>query len=80
MKINVEMTSDEFKEFLNWKQDKLCYEKEADKIQSNYEFLAQKAVWAVEPDAKKPGKYRIADQDHAGELVDMASEILNNIF
>ena len=74
MKIHVEMTSDEFQEFLSWKADKKMYEKDIEKTNKKCEVLHQKVIWAIEPDPKKPEKVKIADQEHAAELLDMAND------
>lgn len=74
MKITVEMTAEEFKEFMAWRSDKDAYEKEIDKAYGDRELLHKKILWAVQPDPKKPGKCKIIDHDHATELVDMAND------
>lgn len=74
MKIQVEMTDDEFLEFKNWQKEKDCYNKELAKSYDSFEFLNKNVLWALETDPKKPGKVKIADQEHAAELVEMAEE------
>lgn len=41
------------------------------------ETLTQKLVFAVEPDPKKPGKFKIVDQEHMADLWDLAGEIMS---
>lgn len=72
MKIVVEMTSEEFTEFMDWRKDKQKYEKKIPALKS----FAKKVDWAVEPDPKKPGKYKIKDQDHMDDLYMMAGDML----
>ena len=74
MKIVVEMTSEEFQEFLAWQGDKAKYEKEVKKSRSHVERMAKQVLWAVEEDPKKPGKFKIVDQDHMADLHEEASE------
>lgn len=74
MKISVEMTAEEFQEFMAWRSDKGMYEREADKEYSRQELLCKKILWAIEEDPKKPGKCKIIDHEHAAELVEMANE------
>ena len=74
MKINVEMTSDEFAEFLQYRADKEIYEHELLEIDKKYEYTNKKILWALGPDAKHVGKVKIINQEHADELVDMANE------
>ena len=77
MKVTVEMTHEEFREFLDWKDDREFYVKELRKASGKKLGMAKKVMWAVEADPKKPGKYKIADQDHAEELLDMAKDIID---
>lgn len=68
MKIVVEMTSEEFQEFLAWKADQKRYERKT-------EQLVKGVFWSVEPDPKKAGEYKIVDQDHMHDLYDLALEL-----
>lgn len=74
MKIHVEMTADEFQEFMQWKKDKGIYEAEISTVDAKIEHINNKILWAFAPDEKKPGKVKIIDQEHAAELVDMAND------
>ena len=75
MKIVVEMTAEEFQEFLAYRSDRDHFDKEEDKIWKKYELFAKKVLWTIEPDPKHPGKCKIIDQDHATELHEMANEV-----
>ena len=74
MKIVVEMTSEEFQEFLRYKADKGCFDVDLQEADRKMEYLNKKILWALEPDEKKPEKIKIISQEHAAELVDMAKE------
>lgn len=74
MKIQVEMTADEFQEFMQWKKDKEIYESELSTADAKIEHINNKILWALAPDEKKPGKVKIIDQEHAAELVEMAND------
>ena len=74
MKIQVEMTADEFQEFMKWKGDKRYYDVELNKVDKENEYIMKKIIWALDTDEKKPGKVKIINQEHAAELVDMAKE------
>ena len=74
MKIQVEMTAEEFQEFLRYRADKGCFDAELQKIDQKFEYLNKKVLWSLELDAKKPGKVKIINQEHAAELVEMASD------
>ena len=74
MKIHVEMTADEFQEFMQWKKDKKIYDDELNQVDGKIEHINNKILWALAPDEKKPGKVKIIDQEHAAELVDMATD------
>ena len=43
---------------------------------SKLEYVAKKVNWAVEPDPKKEGRYKIVDHDHMDELYAMSGDIL----
>ena len=77
MKIVVEMSSEEFQEFMRWRSDKDCYEKEQQDADKEIEYICNKILWALEKDEKRPGKVKVIDQDHAAELVDMATDWLS---
>lgn len=74
MKIVVEMTSEEFQEFLRYQADKGCFDAELQEIDRKFEHLNKKVLWALETDEKKPGQVKIIDQEHAAELVEMAND------
>lgn len=74
MKIHVEMTSDEFRDFLSWRADKQMYDRDVKECDAKIEHISNKILWALELDEKKPGKAKIIDHDHAVELVDMAND------
>ena len=74
MKIVVEMTSEEFQEFMAWQGDKAKYEKKERKVNGQIEHMSKQVLWAVEQDPKKPGKFKIVDQDHMADLYEAASE------
>ncbi len=76
MEVNVNMSAEEFLEFMAWKKDRDYYEKELDKETSKRELLAKKATWAIEKDPKRPGKIKIVDQEHAAELLELANDYL----
>jgi len=74
MKVQVEMTAEEFTEFLRYRQDKGCFDADLQEADRKMEYLNKKILWALEPDEKKPEKIKIISQEHAAELVDMAKE------
>ena len=77
MKIVVEMTSEEFQEFLEWKKDKRLYDKEIEQADKELNLMAKQVLWAVAPDPKKHGKYKIVDHDHMEDLFDAATEMIS---
>ena len=74
MKIHVEMTAEEFQEFMQWKKDKGIYDGELNSADAKIEHINNKILWALGPNEKQPGKVKIIDQEHAAELVDMAND------
>lgn len=75
MKIVVEMTSDEFQDFLAWQKDRNIYEQEIDERYKRFEPMARKILLSIGQDPKKPNKVKIIDQEHAVELFEIASEL-----
>ena len=67
MEVTVNMTAEEFMEFVAWRKEQDYYKRE---------ILAKKTCWAIDADPKKPGKVKIIDQEHAAELLEMAKDYL----
>ena len=76
MEVTVNMTAEEFLEFVAWGKDRAYYKSRLDKELNKREILAKKTCWAIDADPKKPGKVKIIDQDHAAELLEMAKDYL----
>ena len=76
MNITVNMTAEEFLEFVAWGKDRDYYKDRLDKELNKREMLAKKTCWAIDADPKKPGKVKIIDQEHAAELLEMAKDYL----
>lgn len=76
MNITVNMTAEEFLEFVAWGKDRDYYKNRLDKELNKREMLAKKTCWAIDADPKKPGKVKIIDQEHAAELLEMAKDYL----
>lgn len=76
MDVTVNMTAEEFLEFMAWKKDRNHYNAEMAARSSKWEITVKKVTWAIEEDPKRPGKIKIVDQEHAAELLEMAREYL----
>lgn len=76
MEVTVNMTAEEFLEFVAWGKDLDYYKSRLDKELNKREMLAKKTCWAIDADPKKPGKVKIIDQEHAAELLEMAKDYL----
>lgn len=76
MNVTVNMTAEEFLEFMAWKKDREQYARDMAARSSKWEIMAKKATWAIEEYPKRPGKVKIVDQEHAAELLEMAREYL----
>ena len=76
MEVTVNMTAEEFLEFVAWGKDRDYYKSRLDKELNKREMLAKKTCWAIDADPKKPGKVKIIDQEHAAELLAMAKHSL----
>lgn len=79
MKIVVEMSSEEFLEFTEWQKDKDRYKHQLASSEARIVRLAKSVDYAVEPDPKKKGKYKIVDQDHMDDLYELAGDILADL-
>lgn len=76
MEVTVNMTAEEFMEFVVWRKEQDYYKSGLDKELNKREMLAKKTCWAIDADPKKPGKVKIIDQEHAAELLEMAKDYL----
>ena len=76
MKIQVEMSKEEFLEFTQWQGDRNKYQAENEKLRHTSKVWAVKIDAAVEQDPKKPGKYKIVDHEHMDDLYLMAGDAL----
>lgn len=77
MEVNVNMSAEEFQEFMLWKQDRSRYNAYLTEKNRKLEMLANKACWAIGKDPKRPGKVKIVDQEHAAELLELANDCLS---
>lgn len=76
MEVTVNMTAEEFLEFVAWQKDRDYYKSRLDKELNRRETMAKKTCWAIGEDPKKPGKVKIIDQEHTAELLEMAKDYL----
>jgi len=76
VEVTVNMTAEEFTEFVVWRKEQDYYKSRLDKELNKREILAKKTCWAIDADPKKPGKVKIIDQEHAAELLEMAKDYL----
>lgn len=77
MEVNVNMSAEEFLEFMAWKKDRDHYNAEMAARSSKWEMMVKKVTWAIEEDPKRPGKIKIVDQEHAAELLELANDYLS---
>ena len=75
MKVTVEMSFDELKEFIKWKEDKKMYQRQNREDEAHTTRLARKVVESIEHNPLCAGECVIVNQDKANELLDMAAEI-----
>ena len=78
MTVTVQMTSEEFTEFLAWKKEEGYYANKLRGANNKVTMLVNKIQYAIEQDPKKPGKYKIADQDQADDLFLLCSDFLGD--
>lgn len=79
MNVTVNMTIEEFQEFCQYRSDKTTYSKQLISLNRKMTAMAQKVTYAIEPDPKKPHKYKIVDQDHLDDLCEYANDILASL-
>lgn len=77
MDVTVNMTAEEFQEFMAWRKDKSHYRSEMDAWKRKWEIMAVKTCWAIEADPERPGKVKIVEQEHAAELLELAKDFLS---
>ena len=77
MEVNVNLSAEEFLEFMAWKRDREQYNNEMAARAEKMELLAKKTCWAIEKDPKRPGKVKIVDQEHAAERLELANDSLS---
>lgn len=75
MEVNVRMSAEEFLEFAEYQRNKAMYAEKLSKMQKLPRSMAAVLGFAVEPDEKRPGKFKIISQEHMADLWDMAGEI-----
>lgn len=56
MEVTVNMTAEEFLEFVAWGKDRDYYKSRLDKELNKREILANKTCWAIDADPKKPAR------------------------
>lgn len=71
MMINVQMSAEEFQEFMEYRKDKEQFKSEIKKVAGMPHAFAKILHNAVEQDPKRAGKYKIVDQEHMDDLMDM---------
>ena len=77
MEVTVNMSVEEFQEFMAWKNDREQYNKEMAIKSEKMELLAKKTCWTIEKDPTRPGKVKIVDKEHAAELLELANAYLS---
>lgn len=76
MDVTVNMTAEEFQEFMEWRRDRNNYTATMAEWNRQWEKMAVKAREAMEEDAERPGTMKIIDQESAAELLEMAREYM----
>ena len=76
MEINVKMDTSEFKEFMEYREAKAKYEVALKRVVNAPAMIAMSLANAVDPVEGKPGKWKIVNQEHMGDVMSMAEEYL----
>lgn len=72
MQVTVSMSPDEFVEYLAYRDDKQKFLREADLARRDKKLFSDRLKEAVAPDPKKPGRYKIVDQEYMEDLFILA--------
>lgn len=75
MKVTVEMSFGELKEFIEWKEEKKMYQRKEQEAGKRLACMASKVLDSIEGNPLCAGECVIIDQANANELLDMAAEI-----
>ncbi len=74
MEISVKMDVEEFQEFMEYREAKGKFEAALERVKKAPAIIAASLMYAVEPVAGKPGKWKIVDQEHMDDAMSMAAE------
>ena len=77
MDVTVNMTAEEFQEFMEWRRDRNNYTATMAEWNRQWEKMAEKAGKALAEDTGRPGTMKIIDQESAEELLEMARDYLS---
>lgn len=77
MDVTVNMTAEEFQEFMEWRRDRNNYTATIAEWNRQWEKMAEKAGKALAEDTERPGTMKIIDQESAEELLEMARDYLS---
>ena len=77
MEVTVNMSAEEFLEFMAWQKDRNHYNAEMAAQNRKWEMLANKAFSFTESVPQRHGKVKIEDQEHAAELLELANDYLS---
>lgn len=77
MDVTVNMTAEEFQEFMEWRRDRNNYTATMEEWNRQWEKMAEKARKALAEDTERPGTMKIIDQESAEELLEMARDYLS---
>lgn len=68
MNVTVTMSPEEFVEYLAYREDKQKFSRVAAFATRDLKIFTDRLVSSVSPDPKKPGKYKIVDQEYMDDL------------
>lgn len=77
MDVTVNMTAEEFQEFMEWRRDRNNYTATMAEWNRQWEKMAEKAGKALAEDTERRGTMKIIDQESAEELLEMARDYLS---
>lgn len=71
MQVTVTMSDREFVEFMNYREDLDKFNRKTASLEREVSMFHERLKDAIEPDPKRPGKYKIVDQEYLDDLMIM---------
>lgn len=71
MTVTVSMAAEDFSEFMSYLKDKEMFKRDQLALERDLGMIHDRLKSAISPDPKKPGKYKITDQEYLDDVMIM---------